>query len=63
MDGKIGDIKCGTVEISRIIADLWTVSSSHPALKEELALPLHEMTEKLLALQEAADYFQTSQTK
>ena len=63
MDGKIGDIKSRTAEISHIIADLRSVSASQPALKEELALPLQEMTEILLALQEAAGYFQTSQTK
>lgn len=63
LDGKMGDIKSRAAEISRIIADLQSVSASQPALKEELALPLQEMTEKLLALQEAAGYFQTSQTK
>lgn len=63
LDGKMGDIKSRVAEISRIIADLRSVSASQPALKEELALPLQEMTEKLLALQEAAGYFQTSQPK
>jgi len=63
MDGKIGDIKSRTAEISRIIADLRYIAASQPALKEEISVPLQEMTEKLLALQEAADYFQTSQPK
>ena len=63
LDGKMGDIKSRVAEISRIIADLRSVSASQPALKEELALPLQEMTEKLLALQESAGYFQTSQPK
>ena len=63
LDGKMGDIKSRAAEISRIIADLRFVSASQPALKEVLALPLQEMTEKLLALQEAAGYFQTSQPK
>ena len=63
LDGKMGDIKSRVDEISRIIADLRSVLASHPALKEELALPLQEITEKLLALQEAAGYFQTSQPK
>jgi methyl-accepting chemotaxis protein len=63
LDGKMGDIKSRAAEISRIIADLRFVSASQPALKEVLALPLQEMTEKLLALQETAGYFQTSQPK
>lgn len=63
LDGKMGDIKSRAAEISRIIADLRFVSASQPALKEVLALPLQEMTEKLVALQEAAGYFQTSQPK
>lgn len=63
LDGKMGDIKSRAAEISRIIADLRSVSASQPALTEELALPLQEMTEKLLALQETAGYFQTSQPK
>jgi methyl-accepting chemotaxis protein len=63
MDGKMGDIKSRTAEISRIIADLRYIAASQPALKEEISVPLQEMTEKLLALQEAADYFQTSQPK
>jgi methyl-accepting chemotaxis protein len=63
MDVKMGDIKNRTAEISGIIADLWSISASQPALKEELSLPLKEMTEKLLALQEAADYFKTSPPK
>jgi methyl-accepting chemotaxis protein len=63
MDGKMGDIKSRTAEISRIIADLRYIAASQPALKEEISVPLQEMTEKLLAMQEAADYFQTSQPK
>ena len=63
LDGKMGDIKSRADEISRIITDLRSVLASHPALKEKIALPLQEMTEKLLALQEAAGYFQTSQPK
>ena len=63
MDGKMGDIKIMATEISGIIADLRSVSASVPAIKEKISLPLQEMTEKLLALQEAAGYFQTSQTK
>ena len=63
LDGKMGDIKRRAAEISRIIADLRSVSASQPVLKKELALPLQEITEKLLALQESAGYFQTSQPK
>ena len=63
LDGKMGDIKSRAAEISCIISDLRSVSASHPALKKEFAPPLQEMTEKLLALQEAAGYFQTSQPK
>jgi len=63
MDGKMGDIKSRAADITGIIADLRSVSASQPALKEEIALPLQEMTSRLQALQEAAGYFQTSQTK
>ena len=63
LDGKVGDIKNRAAEISSIIEDLRSVSASQPALKEEIALPLQEMTEKLVALQEAAGYFQTSHQK
>jgi methyl-accepting chemotaxis protein len=63
MDGKIGDIKDRAAEISHLIADLRSASDSQPALKEGISLPLQEMTEKLLALQEAAGYFQTSKPK
>lgn len=63
MDGKMGDIKRRAADISGIIADLRVVAVSQPALKEEIAVPLQEMTERLQALQEAADYFRTSQKK
>jgi methyl-accepting chemotaxis protein len=63
LDGKMGDIKSRAAEISSISSDLRSVSASQPALKKEFVLPLQEMTEKLLALQEAAGYFQTSQPK
>jgi methyl-accepting chemotaxis protein len=63
MDGKMGDIKSRAAEISGIFADLRSISASKPALKEEIALPLQEMTGKLLALQEAAGFFQTSDQK
>jgi methyl-accepting chemotaxis protein len=63
LDNKMGDIKNRTAELSGIIANLRSVSASQPALKESLELPLQEMTEKLLALQGAAGYFQTSHKK
>ncbi|EKD40563.1 MAG: hypothetical protein ACD_75C00011G0002 [uncultured bacterium] len=63
MDRKVGDIKSRADEISGIIEGLQSVSASQPAWKEELALPLQEMAEKLRALQEDAGYFNTSPPK
>jgi methyl-accepting chemotaxis protein len=63
MDGKVDDIKGKAAEISGIIANLRSDSASQPATKEEISIPLREMAEKLRALQEAADYFHTSQPK
>ena len=63
MDGKMGDIKSRAAEISGIISALRSRSASQPALQQEFALPLQAMTEKLLALQEAAGYFRTSPPK
>jgi methyl-accepting chemotaxis protein len=63
LDNKMGDIKNRTAEISGIMTNLRSVSASQPALKEEFELPIQEVTEKLLALQEAAGYFETSQPK
>lgn len=63
MDGKICEIKGRAAEISSIIEDLRSVSADRPAWKEELALPLQQLTEKLQALQKAADFFHTSPPK
>jgi methyl-accepting chemotaxis protein len=61
MDGKMGDIKGRAAEMSGILEDLRSLAASQPAINESISLPLREMEEKLLALQEAVDYFQTSQ--
>lgn len=63
MDGKIGTIKTHTAEISRLISELQTASASNQSLKEVLDQPLDEITKKLLELQDAANYFNTSYSK
>ncbi|HLA28053.1 MAG TPA: methyl-accepting chemotaxis protein [Syntrophales bacterium] len=63
MDAKMVDIKSMVAEISSIIADIRSFSASQPVLREELAAPLQVITEKLLTLQEAAGFFQTSPPK
>jgi methyl-accepting chemotaxis protein len=63
LDGRMGDIKSRSAEISGIVEDLRSASVSRPKLKEEIALPLEEIAKKLQALQEAAGYFKTTQPK
>jgi methyl-accepting chemotaxis protein len=63
MDEKIGEIKKRAAELSVIIENMQSASVSQACLQESLSDPLQAMTEKVMALKEAADYFQTTPRK
>jgi methyl-accepting chemotaxis protein len=63
MDAKVGRIKVQAVELSRLMQELNALSASHPSLKKELERPLHEISQRLSELQDAANHFKTSDAK
>lgn len=60
LDSKTGNLKSGLTEISKMLSRLQTPASAHSTDKDFERL-LHDISKKLIELQEAANYFKTSQ--
>jgi methyl-accepting chemotaxis protein len=60
IDRKVGDIKAQSMGISNLLSEIQTVLASNPSADKESERLLHEVSKKLLELQEAANYFKTS---
>jgi len=64
MDKKAGDIKYNIHEILKLFSELQSkMSSDNQLSNEELQNQLQEVSKKLIALKEAANYFRTSRDK
>ncbi|MDP3110508.1 MAG: methyl-accepting chemotaxis protein [Thermodesulfovibrionales bacterium] len=60
LDSKTGNLKSGLTEISKMLSRLQTLASAHSTDKDFERL-LQDISKKLIELQEAANYFKTSQ--
>lgn len=60
LDSKAGNLKSGVAEISKMLSRLQTMASAHSTDKDFSRL-LQDISKKLIELQEAANYFKTSQ--
>lgn len=60
LDSKAGNLKSGLTEISKMLSRLQTLASAHSTDKDFERL-LQDISKKLIELQEAANYFKTSQ--
>ena len=60
LDSKAGNLKSGLTEISRMLSRLQTLASAHSTDKDFERL-LQDISKKITELQEAANYFKTSQ--
>lgn len=63
LDRKVGDIKSQSMGISNLLSEIQIVLAAHPSVNKESEPLLHELSKKLLELQEAANYFKTSQAQ
>ncbi|MEK7331739.1 MAG: methyl-accepting chemotaxis protein, partial [Nitrospirota bacterium] len=60
LDSKAGNLKSGLTEISKMLSRLQTLASAHSTDKDFERL-LQDISKKITELQEAANYFKTSQ--
>lgn len=60
LDSKAGNLKSGVTEISKMLSRLQTLASAHSTDKDFERL-LQDISQKITELQEAANYFKTSQ--
>ena len=60
LDSKAGNLKSGLTEISKMLSRLQTLAAAHSTDKDFERL-LQDISKKLIELQEAANYFKTSQ--
>lgn len=60
LDINVGNLKSGTNEISEQFLRLKTLAASGNLSDEDIECLLHDISKKLLELQEAANYFKTS---
>ena len=60
LDSKAGNLKSGVTEISKMLSRLKTLASAHSTDKDFERL-LQDISKKITELQEAANYFKTSQ--
>lgn len=60
MDRNMGNMKSGIVEISKLSSELKTAAASNPSVNKEIGSLLQKISEKLLKLEEASNYFKTS---
>ncbi|MDO9288168.1 MAG: methyl-accepting chemotaxis protein [Thermodesulfovibrionales bacterium] len=60
LDSKTGNLKSGLTEISKMLSRIQTLASAHSTDKDFERL-LQDISKKLIELQEAANYFKTSQ--
>lgn len=60
LDSKAGNLKSGVTEISKMLSRLQTLASAHSTDKDFERL-LQDISKKITELQEAANYFKTSQ--
>lgn len=60
LDSKAGNLKSGVNEISKMLSRLQTLAPAHSTDKDFERL-LQDISQKLIELQEAANYFKTSQ--
>lgn len=59
-DSKMGYIKSSVLEISILLSEIQSSISSNPPTDKGLEQKLQEVSEKLIELKEAIDYFKTS---
>ncbi len=60
MDRNMGNMKSGIVEISKLSSELKAAAASNPSVNKEIESLLQKISEKLLKLEEASNYFKTS---
>lgn len=60
LDSKAGNLKSGVTEISKMLSRLQTLASAH-STDNDVERLLQDISQKITELQEAANYFKTSQ--
>ena len=63
MDRKMGEVKSRTNEISNLLAKIESLVSSDAKPGAEIACLLNEVSKKMLELEEAVNYFKTSEKR
>lgn len=61
IDAGVGNLKSGLTDISSLFSKLQTITSSTHSTDKDIERLLHDISKKLSELQEAANYFKTSQ--